>query len=272
LNLRGEEKILDERGAKPVAPKSGEEATMSSSKFLILAVAAAVSVSANAKEKPRGVDAAALLADPERPDADRARDADRKPAELIAFAGIRPGYRIAELSPGGGYFTRLLGKAVGTKGRVYGFGLRAAPAVQEWAKTHSNVTFTIVEPGTISPPEPVDLVWTTNNYHDFKNNKLADSDLAVAINKAAYRALKPGGIYLVADHEAGAGVGASATSTLHRIEGAFVRREIEAAGFQFGGESKLLRHPADDHSLRVQESGIRGKTDQFVYKFRKPRP
>jgi predicted methyltransferase len=217
------------------------------------------------------LDAAALLADAERPEADRARDADRKPAEQIAFAQVRRGDRIAEISPGGGYFTRLLSKAVGSEGRVYAFGLRPAPAVQEWAASHPNTSFTVVQPGTLNPPEPVDIVWTTNNYHDFKNNKIGDSDLAVAINRAAFQALKPGGIYYVADHEAGQGVGASATSTLHRVESGFVRREVEAAGFVFDGQGDTLRHPADDHRLRVQESGIRGKTDQFMLRFRKPR-
>jgi predicted methyltransferase len=246
---------------------------MSGSKLLMLGLAAAaVSLSSHvALGKAGTVEAAALLADPERPEADKARDADRKPVETMAFAGLRKGAKVAELSPGGGYYTRLIGKAVGPEGRVYAMAVRPAPAVIEWAKTHPNVRFIAVQPGLLNPPEPVDIVWTTNNYHDFKNNKVGDSDLAIETNKAAFRALKPGGIYLVGDHEAGHGVGAGATSTLHRIEGAFVRREVEAAGFQFVGESPVLRHEGDDHRLRVQESGIRGKTDQFVYKFRKPR-
>jgi predicted methyltransferase len=95
--------------------------------------------------------------------------------------------------------------------------------------------------------------------------------MAIETNKAAFRALKPGGIYLVADHEAGAGVGASATSTLHRIDSATVKQEVEAAGFVLDGQSDILRHSGDDHSQRVQESGIRGKTDQFVLRFRKPK-
>jgi predicted methyltransferase len=252
------------------APAQSKGIPMGKGNFLACAAAAALGGLAFAAPAKAPSNAAALLADPERPEADRARDPDRKPAETIAFAGIRPGYRIAELSPGGGYYTRLLSKAVGPSGRVYAFGLRPAPAVQAWATTHPNTIFTVVEPGTISAPEPVDLVWTTNNYHDFKNNRIGESDLAVALNKAAFRALKPGGIYLVADHEAGPGVGASVTSTLHRIESGFVRREVEAAGFRLVGKSDLLRHATDDHKLKVQESAIRGKTDQFVLKFRKP--
>jgi predicted methyltransferase len=148
---------------------------------------------------------------------------------------------------------------------------RPSPALQELAAARPNIVVTVAEPGTIPAPEPVDLVWTTLNYHDFKNVKVGDSDGAAAVNAAAYRALKPGGIYLVVDHDTAAGAGASQTSTLHRIESALVRREVESAGFRLDTTSDLLRHPADDHSIKVQETGIRGKTDQFVLRFRKPR-
>ncbi|HET9638320.1 MAG TPA: methyltransferase [Allosphingosinicella sp.] len=217
------------------------------------------------------VDYSAILADPIRPEADRARDADRRPAELVAFAGVRPGDRIAELAPGGGYFTRILSGAVGAEGRIYAMASRPSPALQELAAARPNIVVTVAEPGTIPAPEPVDMVWTTLNYHDFKNVKLGSGDGAAAINAAAWKALKPGGLYLVVDHDTAAGAGASQTSTLHRIEGALVRREVESAGFRLDGESGLLRHPADDHTIKVQETGIRGKTDQFVLRFRKPR-
>jgi predicted methyltransferase len=216
-------------------------------------------------------DYAAILADPIRPEADRARDADRKPAELVAFARVRRGDRIAELAPGGGYFTRILSGAVGPDGRIYAIAGRPSPALQELASARPNVVVTIAEPGTIPAPEPVDVVWTTLNYHDFKNAKVGQRDGAAVINAAAYRALKPGGLYLIVDHDTAAGAGASQTSTLHRIEGALVRREVESAGFRLDGQSNLLRHPADDHSAKVQETGIRGKTDQFVLRFRKPK-
>jgi predicted methyltransferase len=114
------------------------------------------------------------------------------------------------------------------------------------------------------------MVWTTLNYHDFKNQKVGDGDGAAALNAAAYRALKKGGTYLIVDHEAGKGAGAGVTSTLHRIESGEVKREVESAGFRLVAQSELLRHPADDHKLKVQETGIRGKTDQFVLRFRKP--
>ena len=215
---------------------------------------------------------AAVLADPIRPAADVARDADRKPLELMHFAGIGTGMRIAELAPGGGYFTRLLTGAVGPTGRVYAVSGRASPALQELATRRANLTVTVAPAGTIPVTEPVDVVWTTLNYHDFKNNKTpTGGDLAQALNAEAFRILKPGGIYLVADHQTAPGAGASQTSTLHRIEDAVVRREAEAAGFVLDAESGLLRHAADDHTAKVQEAGIRGKTDQFVLRFRKPR-
>jgi predicted methyltransferase len=236
-----------------------------------LAFVLAAAAVAGAAARTRGADYAAILADPIRPEADRVRDADRKPAELVAFARVKPGDRVAELAPGGGYFTRILSGVVGANGRIYAMTSKPSDALKAIAAARPNVVPTVATPGTIPAPEPVDIVWTTLNYHDFKNVKLEGGDGAAAINAAAFKALKPGGTYLIVDHEAGAGVGASVTSTLHRIEGALVRREVEQAGFRLEAESPLLRHPADDHSAKVQETGIRGKTDQFVLRFRKPK-
>ena len=216
-------------------------------------------------------DVAAAVADPTRPAADIVRDADRKPAELMAFAGVRPGLRIAELAPGGGYFTRLLTGAVGPNGRVYAIAAKPSSAIQELAGKRANLTVITAAPGTIPGPDKVDMVWTTLNYHDFKNQPLPAGDAAQSLDAEAFRVLKPGGIYLIVDHEAAPGKGASQTSTLHRIEDTVVRREVQAAGFVLEAESDLLRHPADDHTAKVQETGIRGKTDQFILKFRKPR-
>jgi predicted methyltransferase len=230
--------------------------------------AAALACAAVAAPK---LDWKAILADPGRPDADKARDADRKPAEVVAFAGVKPGNKVAELAPGGGYFTRVLSGAVGPTGIVYAIARQASPALQAIADAKPNVKIAVSAPGTIGAPEPVDIVWTTLNYHDFKNVKTPDGDAARTYNLAAFKALKPGGTYFIVDHEAGKGVGATVTNTLHRIEGATVKQEVEAAGFRLEAESPLLRHAADDHSQRVQETGIRGKTDQFVYRFRKPK-
>lgn len=216
-------------------------------------------------------DYASLLANPARPAADVVRDADRQPAALMAFAGIKPGSIVAELAPGGGYYTRLLSLAVGPSGRIYTYSTRASAGVDEWAKTNPNVTAQISQPGMPLAPVPVDVVWTTLNYHDFKNNKVGDTDLAGVANQAAYKALKPGGVYLINDHQTAKGVGTAQTATLHRIEDTAVIREVEAAGFKLEARSAMLEHPADDHTMKVVETGIRGKTDQFVLRFRKPR-
>lgn len=216
-------------------------------------------------------DYAAFLANPARPATDTVRDADRKPGEMMAFAGIKPGTLVAELVPGGGYYTRLLSLAVGPSGHVYTYGLRVNPAVAAWAMTNPNVTEGIAGAGTPIAPIPVDVVWTTLNYHDLKNSKVGDRDTAAVTNDAAFKALKPGGVYLINDHQTAKGLGTTQTATLHRIEDVAVIREVEAAGFKLDGRSAILAHAGDDHTLKVVESGIRGKTDQFVLRFRKPR-
>ncbi len=239
--------------------------------FAPIAAVAILAAAGGAIAGSKRIDLGPALADASRPEADRARDADRKPAELIAFAGLRAGDKVAELAPGGGYFTRLLSAAVGPRGRVYALAARPGQGVLDFAAGHPNVSVVTIQPGQVPVPEPVDMVWTTLNYHDFKNVRVGEGDGAAATNAAAFRALKPGGIYFIVDHQSARGTGASQTSTLHRVEDALVRREVEAAGFRLDAESPLLRHPADDHSLRVQETGIRGKTDQFVLRFRKPK-
>lgn len=236
-----------------------------------LALIAAPLVAATTQVRPS--DFARVLIDGARPAADLMRDEDRKPADLLAFAEVRPGSKVAELNPGGGYFTRLLSLAVGSQGKVYAVSSRPLPGLEAWTSTRPNV---VLRSGPITDPlapEPVDLVWTTQNYHDFKNRP-ADAngkDGAALYNEAAFAALKPGGVYLVSDHEGATGSGATQTSTLHRIESAVVIREVEAAGFKLESRSDVLKHPADDHTGKVFDSGIRGKTDQFVLKFRKPR-
>ncbi len=213
---------------------------------------------------------AAVLSNAGRPDADKARDADRKPAELLAFAGVKAGSVVSELAPGGGYYSRVLSLAVGPKGHVYTVSNKPSVVVQEWAKTHSNTTELSGQGMATLAPVPVDVVFTSLNYHDFKNVKDGDSDIAIRLNKEAYAALKPGGVYLINDHEAAAGAGASVTSTLHRIESAQVIKEVLAAGFKLDARSDLLRHADDDHS-KPEKDVARGKTDQMVLRFVKPR-
>jgi predicted methyltransferase len=220
----------------------------------------------------------AAVADPNRPDTDTKRDADRKPAACIAFAGIKPGDKVVDLIPGRGYFTRIFSKVVGPKGWVYAY---VPSDLDELYKKNNvqippppnpnypNVSFIHAPVAKLVTPEPVDLVWTSQNYHDMHDKFFGPADVD-AVNKAVYAALKPGGIYLVLDHVAEKGSGLRDTDTLHRIDPAEVKKEVLAAGFVFVGESDVLRNPKDDHTKKVFDSSIRGETDQFVYKFRKP--
>jgi len=217
--------------------------------------------------------------DPARPDADKMVDADRKPAETLAFSHVKPGDSVAELMPGRGYFTRLLSAVVGPSGHVYAIvppsrpGARmdmgaAAKAIA--ADPHySNVTvLTTLGASSFELPGPVDLVWTTDNYHDFHNGPNAD---IAAFDKRVFDALKPGGIFLVVDHAGAAGTGTTQTSTLHRIDPAAARKEIEAAGFKLVAHSNALRNTHDPHTARIFDPLIRGHTDKFMYRFEKPK-
>jgi predicted methyltransferase len=216
---------------------------------------------------------AAAVADQRRPEADRARDALRHPAEIMAFAGVRPGWRIADVGPGGGYYTRLFAVAVGDQGRVYAIDRpnaegRPPRPILAVAPAYTNVT--VIQQGYQgwSAGEPLDAIFISQIYHDFH---LPALNLDVPrINRDLFAALKPGGVLVVIDHAAPAGSPLSVTDTLHRIDQATLVREIEAAGFVLEEESQILRNPADDRSLRVFENDIRGRTDQFVLRFRKP--
>ena len=214
---------------------------------------------------------AAAIADPARPAADRERDANRKPAEIVGFAGVTRGQVIAEIAPGGGYYTRILARAVGPEGRVYALmppffanrpgGLDAINAI---AAEYGNVTVVVTEFNAIALPEKADLVWTTENYHDLANRD------AAPVNASVFAALKPGGIYFVEDHEAAAGTGLEATSTLHRIDPAAVIEQVTAAGFRLEAQSDALANPADPKTLGVRDEGIAGRTEKFALRFRKP--
>ena len=243
-----------------------------------ISLVAGCATTASAPSVPAAVTAA--VANPARSDADRTRDADRKPAEVIAFAGIKAGDKVGDMMPGGGYFTRIFSGVVGAKGAVYALAPpRAANAPANAPDPAAAVKaiaadpkFANVKVGALDTaqavPEKLDVLWTSLNYHDLQNRPNADLK---AFNKWVFDSLKPGGIYIVIDHAAAAGAGKSVTSTLHRIEPAFVKSEVLAAGFTFAGESNVLRNPADDHVTPNRDSGIRGKTDQFVFKFRKPK-
>lgn len=219
---------------------------------------------------------AAAIADPARPDSDREQDADRKSQQVLEFTGVKPGDRVADFIPGRGYVTRLLSKIVGDKGYVYAIVPaelpdRMAVSVKKIADdpTYGNVTVLRDPVNNFKVPEKLDLVWTSMNYHDLHDDFLGPADLT-KVNRAIFNALKPGGIYLVLDHAATSGSGLRDTATLHRIDPETVKKEVEAAGFKLEAESDLLKNPNDDHTMKVFNPAIRGKTDKFIFKFRKP--
>jgi predicted methyltransferase len=239
---------------------------------VVMLGAAGAALAAAAQKVPANI--AAALADSGRPAADSARDAARHPGEMLAWAGVKPGDKVADFIMGGGYFTRILAKAVGPGGHVWAYQpaefikFRAAYADEQKAVAgaYPNVTPIDTPFAALKLPDHLDLVLTVQNYHDLHLKPFA-ADNAAKMDAEIYRALRPGGTFVVVDHVGAAGVD---IDKLHRIEPAQVRKEVEAAGFRLVGESDLLRNPADPHTDNVFNPAIRGKTDQFAMKFRKP--
>ena len=218
---------------------------------------------------------AAALADPARPAADRARDALRKPASLLALAGVQAGQRVVDIGPGTGYYTRLISHIVGPQGQVFAFNPTwldtKFPKSREGvsaliASGCTNVTASIQPMAEIAFDAPVDLVFFVQLYHDQHWQQV---DIA-QMNQAIFRALRPGGVYFVVDHRAPTGTTDAQIDKLHRIDPAVVRREVLAAGFTLEAESDLLGNPQDPLTSGVFDPAIRGQTDQFILKFRKP--
>jgi predicted methyltransferase len=250
--------------------------------MLALAIGLAVSAPAAAQDAQAAAPAAApaalpaniaaAVADPARAD-DAQNDARRHGGEIVAFAGVKPGDTVIELIPGGGYFTRLFSKAVGADGKVYAVWPteydESTDKLQAIADAYGNVEILKQSAAALSAPAQADVVFTSQNYHDYPDKFMGPVDLAT-FDKQVYDALKPGGVFVVVDHAAESGSGLRDTETLHRIDPDIVKQQVEAAGFKFAGESDVLRNPADDHTLKVFDKSIRGHTDQFVYKFVKP--
>lgn len=219
---------------------------------------------------------AAAIADTTRPPDDVARDAARKPAVLLAFADVKPGMAVVDWVPGGGYFTRLFADVVGDEGKVYAWVLAELKDKYDLGKNaeaiaiqHRNV-LAVIEPMLATTSiRDADIVWTSQNYHDLHTKGFGDVD-TLAFNKQVFDMLKPGGYYIVVDHRAAEGAPVDVAESLHRIDPAIVKREVEAAGLVFDSESVALANPADDHTLNVFDEKVRGHTDQFVYKFKKP--
>lgn len=249
-------------------------------KTLILAASAAAALGAGAVIAAPAMPAYVTAAVADKGRADDTKDDERRHlAEVVAFSGVKPGDKVVDLIPGSGYFTKVFSKVVGPNGRVYmiwpnEYAKEAQPDPvknQALAKAGYPNTSVILQPAAdFTTPEPVDLVFTAQNYHDYPDKFMGKVD-PIAFSKQVYKALKPGGVFLVIDHTAETGSGLRDTDTLHRIDPVIVRQEIEAAGFKFEGESKVLRNPADDLKKVVFDKAIRGHTDQFIFKFRKPK-
>jgi predicted methyltransferase len=230
--------------------------------------------------EPAGASIAAAIADPGRPDPDKAKDESRKPADLVAFAKVKPGDVVVDVWPGGGYWSRIFSKVVGPTGKVYAYvpqeiaGFKSDPVGVAKAMAaepgRQNVSVA-VDPLTAddSPADAFDVVWTFENYHDLHDSFLKGADVN-AFNRLIFKDLKPGGYYVIVDHAAEPGSGLKHTEDLHRIDAAALRAEVEKAGFKFDGESKVLANAADPHTALVFDASIRGKTDRFAYRFKKP--
>ncbi|MEN5168504.1 hypothetical protein ABE444_02930 [Brevundimonas pondensis] len=213
------------------------------------------------------------VADTLRPADEVARDPLRHPAEILAFAEVKPGQKIADIRPGAGYFSRLFARVVGEGGHVYAFvpnrtAERENPRADALVAAYSNVSRVNGDLDAMSFDQPLDVVFMSQEYHDFHIPRFGVD--VTKMNADIFKALKPGGLFVVIDHQAASGAGNTVVETLHRIEGAQLRREVEAAGFVFDGETPAVANPADNHTLNVFDEAIRGKTDQFVYRFRKP--
>lgn len=243
---------------------------------MLAALAAATALSA-AAAPVAPADIAAAVADPSRPDKDKALDDARKPAEILALLHLRAGQTVADVWPGG-YWDRLFADAVGPTGKVYAVHLSEADKAEHVATPtagsmpfpeHQNIIAVVTPTNALSLPTKADVIWIRQNYHDLYDPFMGPADVP-AFNRAVLKALKPGGLFVVIDHSAPDGSKLAATNTTHRIDGAVVKADMAAAGFVFVKESAVLRNPADDRTKLVFDAAVKGHTDQFIYIFRKP--
>jgi len=218
-------------------------------------------------------DYAAILAAPDRSEADKKTDAARHTDKMLPFLGVKTGMKVLDVSVGGGYTTELLARAVGRTGKVYAQDV-AAPNERAKAAFDARMKTPVmanVEKVTSPYDDPIpagvsnlDIVTLFYNYHDIS---FMDVDRA-KMDKKIFDALKPGGILLIADHSAVAGTGTSVAKTLHRIDEATVKQEVEAAGFKLAATADYLRNPEDKRDAPIFRSPV--PVDAFVHKYQKP--
>jgi predicted methyltransferase len=220
----------------------------------------------------------AALAVPTRPQADKVRDADRKPAQLMNFMGVKPGMTALDAVAVGGYMTEVLSVAVGPKGKVYSqnppavYQLQGGAYVKPIEERHAggrlpNVVRVDADlpASSLIAPGSVDVAITAQNFHDLY---YINQDLATQFLKGIHATLKPGGFLCLTDH---VGLDGANNAQLHRVPKHIAAEAAKAAGFVVEAESDLLAHPADDHTKLVFDPSLRGKTDQFTLKLRKPK-
>ncbi|MEP6884463.1 MAG: methyltransferase [Gammaproteobacteria bacterium] len=202
-------------------------------------------------------------------------DAAWKLPEVISFIGLKTGDRVADIV--GGRLTASLAQAVGPTGKVYAVEtaevVKAHPQIMGMMKelaTHSPNVVVSDDPVASPLPAGLDAVVIRQNYHDLYNEFMGPADVP-AFNKAVFAALKPGGVYVVLDHAAAAGSGISATNSLHRIDPMRVKADVLAAGFKLDAESLILANESDNHTKNVFDPSVRSHTDQFLYRFKKPK-
>jgi predicted methyltransferase len=205
-----------------------------------------------------------------------------KLSELIRFARVDAGATVIDVYPGDGDWTRLFSDTVGPEGRVYSFvpaevaDFKNDPVgrMRTLAKEPGRANVKAVSADLVAMPEatqPADVLWLHLFYHDLHTALMQKKGAtAAAFNRAVYERLKPGGRYVIVDHAAAVGAGTSAAPTLHRIDPASVREEVEAAGFVLDAESAMLANKDDSHAVKVFDPSIKGKTDRFAYRFVKP--
>lgn len=240
------------------------------------AVATAWAPTESADNVPAYITAA--MNDPARA-ADKIDDQRRQMAGVLTFTGVKPGDDVLELLPGTGYWTRAFSQIVGATGHVYTVwpersGQPASKNLVEWqqlVKTphYANVSVLQQPLAMLSSTKLVDVVFTDDNYHDLHDPFMGPLDIR-KFDQRVYETLKPGGLFVIVDHIALAGSGTSDTNTLHRIDPATVKKEVESAGFVFDGSSDALLNPKDPLTMRIFDKSIRGHTSQFIYRFRKP--
>lgn len=239
----------------------------------LLAVLVAAAALAGCSTAPTPADYAAVVAAPDRTAADRQTDQRRKPAEFLAFTGVRPGMTMLDMGAGAGYSTELMARAVGPDGTVYAqdsadIAPRIKAAFAERMKKPEMKNVSLLERPFDAPVPPsvrnLDLITFLFFYHDTTYMPVDRAKM----DRAMFTALKPGGVLVIADHSAQAGAGATVGKTLHRIEETTVIHEVEAAGFKLVDEGNFLRNPDDPRTVIIFRSPV--PVDNFVLKFQKP--